>query len=207
MNLLQAHQLLKKLEPLFFTHEAASVLGVSNQYASVILTRLEKQNIVVKITRGKWAYSENIDPLLLPNFLAFPMKAYISLHSALYYRGLTNQIPSTIYAVTNGKTRVFKTKLGLVSLHNIHAALFTGYDVLENQVFLATTEKALFDTLYFAPTKSHLFSRLTEIELPEKFNVVLIKKWISKIQNKSRKKMVENRLREIIGITHYKTTN
>ena len=127
MNLLEAYQKLKILSPTFVTKEAAMVLDVSHAYASAILSRLAKHKTVVSIARARWAYSDSVDPLLLPNILSFPMKAYVSLYSALYYRGLIDQIPSTVFAITNGKTKLFETPLGKISLHSINGFLFTGY--------------------------------------------------------------------------------
>lgn len=192
MNLLQAYQQLKILSPTFVTKEAAMALGVSHAYASVILSRLAKHKTVVSIARARWAYSDSIDSLLLPNILSFPMKAYISLYSALYYRGLIDQIPSTVFAITNGKTKLFETPLGKISLHSINGFLFTGYEVIGKEgIMMATAEKALFDTLYLAPTKSHIFTRLTELDIPADFHFSYFSSWLKKIKNKSRRVMIE----------------
>lgn len=198
MNLLTAYQKLKVLSPTLLTKEAASVLNVSANHAAVILSRLAGLNTVVHLARGRWAYSNTIDPLLLPNILAYPMMAYISLYSALYYHGLIEQIPSTVFAISNGKTKIFETPLGKVSIHSINPILFTGYDVYgKNAVLMATPEKALFDTLYLLPAKSNLFKRLTEVELPETFRFELIDEWIVLVKNHSRREMIKNFIQEL----------
>lgn len=198
MNLLSAYRQLKQLEPTFFTKDAAMVLNVSDKYAAVILSRLEKQNTIVHLSRGRWAYSNGVDPLILPSILTFPMKAYVSLYSALYYRGMIDQIPSTVFAVSNGKTKMFETPIAPISIHSINPFLFTGYEMIgKSCVLMATPEKALFDTLYLMPAKSNLFKRLTELELPVDFNFSLFKVWIKQIKNKSRRVMVERNLKEI----------
>src|SRR3990167_4265473 len=120
MNLLTAYQKLKVLAPTFLTKEAAGVLNVSANHAAVILSRLAEQNTVVHLARGRWAYSDSVDPLLLPNILVHPMMAYISLYSALYYHGMIDQIPNTVFAVSNGKTKVFETPLAKISIHSIN---------------------------------------------------------------------------------------
>lgn len=200
MNLLNAYQKLKKLEPTFFTKDAAFILNVSNQYAAMILTRLAKQNTLVHLARGRWAYSESVDPLLLPSILSFPMKAYVSLYSALYYRGMIDQIPNTIFAISNGKTKIFNTPLAKISLHSINGFLFTGYEIIgKSGIFMATAEKALFDTLYLMPAKSHLFNSLTELTIPDDFNFSLFKKWLKQVKNKSRKTIIEKKLIEMQG--------
>lgn len=198
MNLLNAYQQLKKLEPTFSTKDAAAILNVSNKYAAIILSRLEKQNTVVHLARGRWAYSDSVDPLILPSILAFPMKAYVSLYSALYYRGIIDQIPSTVFAITNGKTKTIETPLAKISMHSINPALFTGYEMIgKSCILMATAEKALFDTLYLMPAKSNLFKRLTELDIPEDFNFALFKPWLKQVKNKSRRVMIENALNEI----------
>lgn len=198
MNLLAAYQELKALEPTFFTKEAASVLGASTSHASTILSRLAKQKTVVRLARGRWAYSHFVDPLLLPNVLVSPMMSYISLYSALYYHGMIDQIPSTIFAITNGKTKLFKTPLGKISIHSINPFLFTGYEVYgKNSLLMATPEKALFDTLYLMPAKSNLFKRLTEIDLPENFRFSSFKEWLKQVKNKSRRILIEKKITEL----------
>lgn len=193
MNLLTAYQKLKQLEPTFLTKEAAAVLGISANHAAIILFRLSAQNTVIHLARGKWAYSHSVDPLLLPNILAQPMMAYISLYSALYYHGMIDQIPTTVFAISNGKTKVFQTPLGKISLHSMNSFLFTGYEIYgKNALLIATPEKALFDTLYLMPAKSHLFKRLTEIEIPTSFQFSLFKKWLKHVKNKSRRILIEN---------------
>lgn len=198
MNLLTAYQKLKTLAPTFLTSEAATVLSVSASHASIILTRLANQNTIVHLARGRWAYSSSVDPLLLPNILAQPMMAYISLYSALYYHGMIDQISHTLFAITNGKTKIFKTPLGKVSMHSINPVLFTGYEIYgKNSVLMAIPEKALFDTLYFMPAKSNIFKKLTEIDLPKQFQIKLFDQWLRCVSNASRRKSIETSLSKL----------
>lgn len=198
MNLIHAYQKLKQLEPTFFTKDTTAVLNVSNKNAAIILSRLAKKNTIVHLARGRWAYSDTVDPLILPSILAFPMKAYVSLYSALYYRGMIDQIPDTVFAITNGKTNIFETPIAKISLHSINSFLFTGYEMIgKSCIFMATAEKALFDTLYLMPAKSNLFKKLTELEIPDNFNFALLQKWIKRVKNKSRRIMIEKMLEEI----------
>ncbi len=199
MNLLDAYQKLKRLEPLFFTKDAAALLDVTSNYAAIILSKLARQKTIVHLARARWAYSDLVDPLLLPNMLAYPMQAYVSLYSALYYRGMIDQIPNTIYAISNGKTKVFETPLATISLHSINSFLFTGYEMIgKSCILMATPEKALFDTLYLQPVKSNLFKKLTELELPENFNFKVFESWLKLVNNKSRKIMISGALEKII---------
>lgn len=198
MNLLDAYQKIKALAPTFFTKEVAALLNVSANHAAVILSRLSNQKAIVRLARGRWAYSDSIDPLLLPSILVHPMMAYISLYSALYYHGMIEQIPHTIFAISNGKTKVFKTPLGDVSIHSINPVLFTGYDIYgKHSILMAIPEKALFDTLYLMPAKSNLFKRLTEIELPEDFHFEMFDEWLKHVKNKNRRKTISDGLSKL----------
>ena len=123
------------------------------------------------------------------------MIAYVSLYSALYYHGIIEQIPSTVFAITSGKTKVFQTPLAKISLHHINPKLFTAYEIFgKNSVLMATPEKALFDILYFMPAKSNLFRSLTEIELPKNFRFELFDEWLKQVKSKSRANYIRNYL-------------
>ena len=127
------------------------------------------------------------------------MKAYVSLYSALYYRGMIDQIPSQVFAISNGKTKMFHTPLANISIHSINSFLFTGYEIIgKNNILIAIPEKALFDTLYLMPAKSNLFKRLTELEIPDNFDFSLFKKWLKQVKNKSRRVMIEKSLEDIL---------
>lgn len=198
MTLLQTYQQLKNIAPVFLTKQAAALLKISNNHAATLLGRLEKQQTIVRLAQGRWAYSTEVDPLLLPNILSYPMSSYISLYTALYYHGMIEQISSTVFAITNGKTKNFQTPFAAISLHHIIGPLFTGYETYGFQnALLATPEKALFDTLYLMPAKSNLFKRLTELEIPENFNFALLEPWLKHVKNTSRRISIEHALEKI----------
>lgn len=199
MNLLVAYQKLKVLAPTFLTKEAAAVLGISANHAATILSRLAKQDTIVRLARGRWAYFKSIDSLLLPNILVYPMMAYISLYSALYYHGMIDQIPNVIFAISNGRTKIFQTPLGKVSIHSINGFLFTGCEAYgKNSLLIATPEKALFDTLYMMPAKSNLFKSLTEIDIPKHFRLSLFKEWLKHVKSKSRRLLIEKKVEALL---------
>jgi len=128
------------------------------------------------------------------------MMAYVSLYSALYYHGMIDQIPNTVFAISNGKTKVFQTPLGKISIHSINGFLFTGYVVYgKNSLLIATPEKALFDTLYLMPAKSNLFKRLTEIDIPENFQFSLFKQWLKYVKSKGRRVLIEKHINKLRG--------
>jgi len=195
MNLLEAYQHLATLAPSFTTKEAGEVLHITPNHASSVLSHLEKKNSITRLKRGLWAYSDTLDPLLLPSILTQPMMAYVSLYTALYYHGLIDQIPSVIFSVTNAKTKRYTTPLGTVSMHSISPHLFTGFELYgEDDIMMATPEKALFDMCYFIPMKSHQFKRLTEVTIPDTFDWALIDTWVELIEHPGRKQLTKSHL-------------
>ncbi len=199
MNLLTAYQELQPLAPVFSSKDAASLLSITSNQAAKLLSQLEKHNTIVRLVRGRWAYSREIDPLTLPSILSYPMMSYVSLYTALYYHGVIEQIPTTVYAVSIGKTKVFNTPIAPVSIHHISSALFNGYDSYgKDSILLACPEKALFDCLYLIPVKSRLFKKFTELEIPQAFDHKLFKPWLDAIRHSGRRALIEQRLEEIV---------
>ena len=204
MNLLSAHQALKALAPAFSTKEASDLFGISVNHAATLLARLEKQKTIVRLTRGRWAYSSEVDILLLPSILTYPALSYVSLYTALYYHGLIEQIPSQVFAISTGKTKLFHTPLSTVSIHHMQSTLFAGYELHgKDSVLMASPEKALFDTLYLASTKARGFSHLTELEIPRTFQWVLLDAWVNDINNKGHRSSVVARLNRINDIKRH----
>lgn len=199
MKLLSAYKLLASLAPAFTTHDASAVLQANAKHTSTMLSRLAKEGMITRLAQGRWAYAHDLDPLLLPSLLSYPMLSYVSLYTALYFHGMIEQIPETLYAISLCKTKQFSTPLGHVSLHHIASPLFTGYKAYgKNQVLMANPEKALFDTLYLAPAKSLRFTTLTELELPEGFNVSTFQAWLPLIKHLGRRSLVEAKLKSFL---------
>ena len=97
MKQIDALQRLESLgTPGFETRDAAALLGVSMPNASQILKRLEHAGFMLHASRGRWLASRQVNPQVLPELLAAPYPAYVSLQTALYYHGLIEQIPNTV---------------------------------------------------------------------------------------------------------------
>ena len=70
------------------------------------------------------------------------------------------------------------TSHDLHSIHHLAPELFDGYDGSEENGYLATPEKALFDTVYLrAPRGGQVL--LPELELPGEFRVERLANWVS----------------------------
>jgi predicted transcriptional regulator of viral defense system len=172
LTALEVLSLLNKLEtPLFETRDVAQILRLSTDSAAKYLESLRKKDFIQKVSRGKWIVrGTKFDPLQIAEFLTAPRESYISLHSALFYHGMIEQVPTRIYAVTIDRTRVVQTAAGIYSFHHCNPEFFIGYQFIKPYLKLATPEKALIDYFYFGPSKSRQFSKLPELEIPKKFS-------------------------------------
>lgn len=202
MNQAEALGRLRELgTPFVTTSDIAATLDLSPAAANMVATRLAKNGLLIHLARGRWALNDGINVLALPQILAAPFPAYISLQTALFHYGMISQVPQVIYAVTVAKTRRWSTSLGIVSLHQVAPDFFFGYEPLADGVQIATPEKALLDVLYLSPTRSRLFARLPEIELPRDFSRDKLRSMMTRIADPSRRRLVKTaweRLRPMI---------
>lgn len=199
MKLIEALQRLESLGmPGFETRDASALLHVPMHNASKILRRLENAGFMLRASRGRWLLARNLNRQVLPELLAAPYPAYISLQSALYHHGLIEQIPAVIYAVTIGRPRRIQTTAGTVSLHRVPPPLFAGFEVIgRDAVKMATPEKALFDVLYLAPGRTRLFTNLPELEIPQNFRWKELRRYAALVKSVSRRAFLERRIGQI----------
>lgn len=200
MRLTDVHACLIKLgTPVLRTADVMAYLNVKKDHASRLLERLKNSGHIARIKRGLWIFPERLDPLALPEYLTAPFPSYISLQSALYYHGMISQIPTITYSVSPARTQVFKTPLGIFSVHHLAPSFFFGYEMVgKSGIKMAAPEKALLDFLYMSPAKSKLFHSLPELELPRKFNVRGALKMIRRISSPGRRTLVEKRFQELM---------
>lgn len=186
---------LKRLQaagvPAFRTGDAAALLDIPTANAAKILERLRSAGQIVKLKHSVWAFPEKVDRLALATWLSAPAPSYVSLHSALYFHGMIEQVPATLYAVTVGRTRRYRTPLGEVSLHRVHPDFFFGYAQTEaDGAFLAEPEKALIDYLYLSPARSRLFGPLPELEFPKSFRFPKARRYIRRVPSRRTRSLV-----------------
>jgi len=101
--------------------------------------------------------------------------------------------------VSLAKTERIVTSLGVYSVHHIVPDLFDGFETRPDGTKLATTEKALFDMAYFSGSRTRLFARVPELELPSNFREAKARAWIREIQSVRRRSMVQKRLDSILA--------
>ncbi len=153
------------------TGDMAALLSISNHSAGKYLDALKERGFVEKISRGRWVVNgPDFDLMEAAEFIIAPKESYISLHSALFYHGMIEQVPGRIYSVTVDRSKTVNTPLGVFSFHHCDPKFFMGYNYLKPFLKIATPEKALVDYFYFSPGKSRQFMRLPELEIPKKFS-------------------------------------
>lgn len=172
--------LLRLRQPIIKTREAAVRLGLTISRASQLLRSLERSGLARRLRRGLWALPSDVDPFSIPQYLTSPFPAYVSLWSALARHGMIEQVPRQIFVVSLDRTRKVLTTVGTYSIHHIAPELFDGYEGSEEAGYLATPEKALFDTVYLrAPRGGQIL--LPELELPEVFQEDRLEEWTSRV--------------------------
>ncbi len=198
MNQIEALRRLQQLgTPVFETRDASVLLGVSAANANMILRRLAQQRQLTHLARGKWLSATSIARFALPELISAPSPAYVSMQSALFHRGLIDQVPAVIYAATLGRPRRVTTPLGVISFHHLPPELFLGFEIEDDGAKIANAEKALFDTLYLAPARSRLFARLPELSIPRKFAWETLHELAARVQSPTRRVYIERRIEEI----------
>ncbi|MHB8876015.1 MAG: type IV toxin-antitoxin system AbiEi family antitoxin domain-containing protein [Myxococcaceae bacterium] len=196
MNAATAYARLLSLElPVVRTSEASAVLGLTPIAAAQALRRLTRAGLVKHLRHGMvWVRPGPIDPWVALEFLTAPYPAYVSLFSALYARGVLSQIPVVHHAVSLGRTRHIRTSAGTYAVHQVAPALFGGFETLASGVKLATIEKALFDVAYLGGTRSRLFVRPPELELPKHLDRAELRRWLGRVGSPARRAQVSDRL-------------
>ncbi len=200
MNPTDALAILRELGvPALDTADAAAALGLTTAAASQTLTRLARAGLVRRVRHGTWWLEDALDPLRLPEYLAAPLPAYVSLQTALHRHGLIEQIPEVVYAVSLAKTKRVKTKVGTFSLHHVAPEVFGGFEETERGAKVATAEKALFDFAYLSSGRSRLFTNLPELELPRGFRSKELSRWLAKVPSQRSRTLTSQKLDELLS--------
>ncbi len=130
----------------FTIGQLSVLLGVSREHAKVYAHRLVARGWAWRPRRGIIALTR--DEFVLATQLVEP--SYVSMHAALYLRGLVDQVPSIVECVTT-RCSLALPDLG-VRYRRIQPDLFFGYERMdkgESYVMVAGREKALLDMVYF----------------------------------------------------------
>ena len=200
MNLVSSLGLLQRLKlPVISTGDAAGALNTSHANASKILSRLQDAGQTYQITRKYWTLKENLDPLVIPEYLSIPWPSYISLQTALFYHGMLSQIPRKVTAVSLSRTKSYQTSFGEIELRHIDKSLFCGFELVgKYNLKLATPEKAIVDLCYLRTAPRASKGRLPELEIPQRFSKKKAEEFISKINSKVRRLQTHGQFEKLV---------
>ena len=203
MNAGQAISALRRLGvPVLRTSDAAALFQQSTTAAQKTMMRLASAELVTPVRHGIWWIGNTVDPYRLPEYLTAPLPSYLSLQTALYLRGMIDQIPHIHYAASLARTQRVTTRVGDYSIHHLEPNVFGEFEETPGGTKLATAEKALFDFAYLSSTRSRLFTSLPELELPARFKLAKLKTWLAKISSQRSRTITKEKLDQLLGRAH-----
>jgi len=135
--------------PVFGVKDLA-MRGVPTAYARQRLHQMSVSGRIVRVERGKYTVTE--DAVLVATHVTEP--CYLSLWSALSFRGLTTQIPFYVQVVTSRKR--FARKLCFagseIRFYYVRPGMMFGYENVlfgeEQRIPIAKVEKIIIDAIY-----------------------------------------------------------
>ena len=173
--------LLQVGRPVVETREAAARLRTSVSNTSHRLRSVEEAGLVRRLRHGLWALDPAVDPFVVAPYLTAPFPAYVSFWSALARHDMIEQIPRQIFVASLDRTRTIKTSVGTYSVHHLAPELFDGFDGSPDRGYLATPEKALFDSVYVRAARGgRIF--FPELSLPEGFDERKLEEWVGRVE-------------------------
>jgi predicted transcriptional regulator of viral defense system len=173
-------ELLRIGRPIVQTGEAATRLHASTSSASHLLRSMEEAGLARRLRQGLWALHTDIDPFILAPYLTAPFPAYISFWSALARHDMIEQIPRQVSVASLDRARALTTTIGTYSIHHLAPELFDGYRGSQSSGYLATPEKALFDTVYVRASRGAR-PFFPELSLPENFDETQLQNWTQRL--------------------------
>jgi len=192
--------------PVIETGEAVALLGISSDYGSKLLRRLESTGQINRIGRGLWLINRDADPAVVVPYLTRPFPSYVSLYSALAHHGMIEQIPKQVFAVSLDRhTHTVETPRAAYSIHHIAPEVFGGYIGNDRTGFFATSQKALFDSVYL-PSAQRRSAHLPELELPSDFDLDDLAYWTNRIKAPWLRAKVSQTLDRLLKSTEIATT-
>jgi predicted transcriptional regulator of viral defense system len=158
---------------------------------------MEQAGLLRRLRHGLWALHSDLDPFVVAPYLTAPFPAYVSFWSALARHDMIEQIPRQISVASLDRTRHVTTTVGTYSIHHLAPELFDGYRGSQENGYLATPEKALFDTVYIrAAPGGRIF--FPELSLPENFDETQLEGWTHRIATPRLRTLISRGLQEAL---------
>ncbi|MDQ3725782.1 MAG: hypothetical protein M3335_07845 [Actinomycetota bacterium] len=174
--------LMRMGRPVLSTREAAARWQADRVTTGRRLRAMEEAGLARHLRRGFWALDPGIAPFAVAPFLTAPFPAYVSLWSALAHHGLIEQIPRQISVASLDRSSRIETSIATYSVHHLAAEVFGGFEGSEAIGYLATPEKAIFDTVYVRAAAGGQ-AYFPELELPAKFDCAALDGWVERISS------------------------
>lgn len=184
--------------PVISRSEAIARFGVRPARASQILNSLQEAGLVTRLGKGLWLIDQDVDPFSLPPYLTSPYPSYVSMWSALSRHRMIEQIPRQVYVASLDRPREIDTPVGVYSIHHLAPEVFGGYTGSADKGYIATPEKALFDTVYLRAARKGAI-HLPELELSEDFDRQELENWTERITSRRLRTMVDRELGKLLG--------
>ncbi len=185
--------------PIVETAEASERLGVSTARASQILRTLSEAGLVRRLRSGLWDLEPPTSADVVATYLTAPFPAYVSLWSALARHGMIEQIPGRHFIASLDRPHTVSTAVGVFSIHHLAPEVFGGFTGTPSTGYVATPEKALFDTVYVRSPRGGDGLRLPELELPTPWDDEVIRYWLDRVTSPRLRTLTTRHLERILG--------
>jgi predicted transcriptional regulator of viral defense system len=177
------------------TGEAAAVWETSGRTAGRRLEAMDEGGLVRRLRRGTWALDPEIPPFAVAPFLTAPFPAYVSFWSAFARHQMIEQIPRQVSVASLDRARVVATTVGNFEIHHLAPEVFGGFTGSEQSGYLATPEKALFDTVYVRAVSGGR-AYFPELTFPAGFDDRELERWTERIGSARLRTLVSRQLDE-----------
>lgn len=195
MKLIEAYaDLLRMKRPIITNREAAARWRTEQVTASRRLRGMEEAGLVRRLRRGVWALRPEIEPIAAAHFLTAPFPAYVSFWSALARHGLIEQIPRQVSVASLDRSRRIETSIGTYVIHHLAPQVFGGFEGSEAKGYVATAEKAVFDTVYVRSAAGGR-AYFPELLLPRGFDRDEVASWVDRIESPRLRTLVSRGIR------------
>lgn len=132
----------------FSVNDIAKIIGKPKKYASLVLHRLKKRNLILEIERNKYVLKKT-NPYVIFSNLVFP--SYLSFLTAFSYYNLSTQIAKNILIATTKSKKEIKFENYNLKFIKLSKNRFFGYKREKTSlgfIFIAEIEKAIIDSLF-----------------------------------------------------------
>ncbi len=199
MRPLDAYAELKALgAPVIETKTAATLLHMAPPHATRLLQATERAGLALKLRHGLWLLDLALDGYAIAPYLTTPYPAYISLWSALSAHDMIEQIPRRTYVASLARPRTITTARGEFQIHHLAPEVFGGFTEESRGRYLATPEKALFDSAYVRAVRRASFST-PELTLPADFSAGELDKWTTRVSSPQLRTLTQRLLSQVLA--------